>query len=147
MAFSVLSERRPVAAPDTLEVSVVIPCLNEADSIAQWSCSASSDSASDLSPGPPVTVPDRPYRSSLVWAVWIATGFHVNGHTMTGLDPSAEALNEGAKTLWALAYLVPLMRSSRAEGATVSVAIRDRLGTIGALRLRDRTADLAPLDH
>jgi hypothetical protein len=50
----------------------------------------------------------------LVWAVWIATGFHANGHTMIGLDPTAEALNEGAKTLWALAYLVPLMRSSGA---------------------------------
>ena len=54
-----------------------------------------------------------------VWAIWIATGFHVNGHTMTGLDPSAEALNEGAKTLWALAYLVPLMRSSRARAGAV----------------------------
>ena len=52
-----------------------------------------------------------------VWAVWIATGFHVNGHTMTGFDPTAEALNEGAKTLWALAYLVPLMRSGRAGAA------------------------------
>lgn len=44
-----------------------------------------------------------------VWVIWIAIGFHVNGHTMTGLDPAAEALNEGAKTLWALAYLLPLM--------------------------------------
>ena len=57
-----------------------------------------------------------------VWAIWIATGFHVNGHTMTGLDPMAEALNEGAKTLWALAYLVPLMRSSRAALTPVVVS-------------------------
>jgi hypothetical protein len=57
-----------------------------------------------------------------VWAIWIATGFHVNGHTLTGLDPTAEALNEGAKTLWALAYLVPLMRSSRARAAGVEVS-------------------------
>lgn len=49
-----------------------------------------------------------------IWAIWIATGFHVNGHTMVGLDPGAEALNEGSKTLWALAYLLPLMRSGRA---------------------------------
>ena len=57
-----------------------------------------------------------------VWAVWIATGFHVNGHTMTGFDPTAEALNEGAKTLWALAYLVPLMRSSRAGRASAEAS-------------------------
>jgi hypothetical protein len=56
-----------------------------------------------------------------VWAVWIATGFHVNGHTMAGLDPTAEALNEGAKTLWALAYLVPLLRSRRAGQGSVGV--------------------------
>lgn len=49
-----------------------------------------------------------------VWAIWIVTGFHVNGHTMVGFDPAAEALNEGAKTLWALAYLLPLMHSGRA---------------------------------
>jgi hypothetical protein len=57
-----------------------------------------------------------------VWGIWIATGFHVNGHTLTGLDPTAEALNEGAKTLWALAYLVPLMRSSRAGRASAEAS-------------------------
>jgi glycosyltransferase involved in cell wall biosynthesis len=35
VAISVLSERRRVSAPDALAVSVVIPCLNEADSIAE----------------------------------------------------------------------------------------------------------------
>jgi glycosyltransferase involved in cell wall biosynthesis len=35
VAISVLSERRRVPAPDALEVSVVIPCLNEAESIGQ----------------------------------------------------------------------------------------------------------------
>jgi len=34
VAISALSERR-LAAPETLGVSVVIPCLNEAESIAQ----------------------------------------------------------------------------------------------------------------
>lgn len=57
-----------------------------------------------------------------VWGIWIATGFHVNGHTLTGLDPTAEALNEGAKSLWALAYLIPLMRSNRARQATLDVS-------------------------
>lgn len=44
-----------------------------------------------------------------VWAAWLATGFHVNEHTMTHFQPGAEAFNEGAKTLWAAAYLVPLL--------------------------------------
>ena len=35
MAVNVLSERRTEIAPDTVSVSVVIPCLNEADSIGQ----------------------------------------------------------------------------------------------------------------
>ena len=35
VAVHVLSERRTEIAPDTVSVSVVIPCLNEADSIGQ----------------------------------------------------------------------------------------------------------------
>jgi glycosyltransferase involved in cell wall biosynthesis len=35
VAVNVLSERRAVVAPDAVSVSVVIPCLNEADSIGQ----------------------------------------------------------------------------------------------------------------
>lgn len=54
----------------------------------------------------------------IVFVVWVALGFHVNRHTMTGFSPGAEALNEAAKTLWAVAYLVPLLRaSSRARAA------------------------------
>ena len=49
----------------------------------------------------------------LVWAVWIATGFNVNEHTTTNFDPTAEALNEGAKTLLAAAYIWPLWKASR----------------------------------
>jgi hypothetical protein len=60
----------------------------------------------------------------VVWAVWIATGFHVNDHTLTGLDPTGEALNEGSKTLWALAYLVPLWRLGRAGSGAVDVSSR-----------------------
>jgi hypothetical protein len=50
-------------------------------------------------------------------AVWLATGFHLNGHQhgmfslhprISHFDPAAEFLNDAAKTLWALAYLVPL---------------------------------------
>jgi hypothetical protein len=45
----------------------------------------------------------------LLWIAWIATGFDVNdGHHV--LHPFAEALNEGAKSAWALAYLWPLRR-------------------------------------
>jgi len=43
-----------------------------------------------------------------IWVLWIAEGFHINGHTMANFDPTAEALNEGVKTIWALAYLLPL---------------------------------------
>ena len=56
-------------------------------------------------------------------AVWLGTGFHLNGHTgygmfalhpqITGFDATAEALNELAKTLWALAYLAPLLAVRR----------------------------------
>ena len=57
---------------------------------------------------------------AVLWVVWIATGFHVNtSHTMGGFDPAAEAINEGAKTLWALAYLVPLLRAPKRSGAGV----------------------------
>lgn len=43
----------------------------------------------------------------LVFCVWLAAGFHVN--TGTSIDNiSGEALNDASKTLWALAYLLPL---------------------------------------
>jgi hypothetical protein len=47
----------------------------------------------------------------LVFAVWVAAGFHVNVNErgLAGFDPTAEVLNEGSKTLWAAAYLVPLL--------------------------------------
>jgi hypothetical protein len=37
----------------------------------------------------------------------------VNFHTGTNFDATAEALNEVSKTLWALAYFLPLLRSAR----------------------------------
>jgi len=49
-----------------------------------------------------------------VWIVWIALGFHANQHERPSVfDPLTEALNEGAKTLWAAAYLLPLLVTSR----------------------------------
>jgi hypothetical protein len=56
----------------------------------------------------------RPHRwlmlaVAVVWIAWLATGFSGNPATLTGLDVPAEVLNETAKTLWALAYLIPLL--------------------------------------
>ena len=48
-----------------------------------------------------------------IWVIWLATGFHVNLHHMHGFSPFAEALNESAKTLWAVAYLWPLWQQRR----------------------------------
>ena len=49
--------------------------------------------------------------SLAIGAVWVATGFHVNGYDhLADFNSLAEALNEGAKTAWGLAYLVPLVR-------------------------------------
>lgn len=57
----------------------------------------------------------------LLMLVWVATGFHLNGHQhgmfslhtrIADFDPLAELLNEASKTLWALAYLLPLWRRS-----------------------------------
>lgn len=68
--------------------------------------------------------PSLPIMAGVIvlWAIWVATGFHVNGHSMVGFDPTAEAINEAAKTLWALAYLIPLLRDPQraAGGATPS---------------------------
>jgi hypothetical protein len=50
-----------------------------------------------------------------IWVIWVATGFHVNEHDMARLNPFAEALNEGAKTLWAVAYLWPLWQLARRQ--------------------------------
>jgi hypothetical protein len=49
---------------------------------------------------------------ALLWIVWLATGFHSNNHTLVGFNPLAEALNEAAKTAWALVYLWPLARAT-----------------------------------
>jgi hypothetical protein len=58
----------------------------------------------------------------LFMIVWIATGFHLNGHQhgmfslhtrIAGFDPTAEVLNEASKTAWALAYLWPLLGRAR----------------------------------
>jgi hypothetical protein len=51
--------------------------------------------------------------------VWTAIGLPINGHrhglfsfheqSLAGFDPTAEVLNELAKTLWAVAFFVPLL--------------------------------------
>jgi hypothetical protein len=48
-----------------------------------------------------------------IWVVWVATGFHVNEHHTAGLNPLAEVFNESMKTLWAVAYLLPLWLLAR----------------------------------
>lgn len=48
------------------------------------------------------------------FAVWAATGFHVNPHSGVHFDPLAEVLNETSKILWAAAYFLPLLRSGEA---------------------------------
>jgi hypothetical protein len=50
----------------------------------------------------------------LAFVVWIATGFHVNTDTVI-VSPTGEALNDTAKTLWALAYLLPLLHARRPQ--------------------------------
>lgn len=59
---------------------------------------------------------------AVLWVVWIAFGFHANGHETTDVfNLRDEIINESAKTAWALAYLVPLWR-------TRSAATRERPG-------------------
>ena len=66
-------------------------------------------------------MPDWRYLAAalVVLAVWMATGFHLNGHQhglfslhtrIPDFDVTAEVLNESAKTLWALGYFLPLLR-------------------------------------
>jgi len=51
---------------------------------------------------------------AVIWTVWLAVGFPANEPTLVGFSPLAEALNEAAKTVWALAYLLPLFTARRA---------------------------------
>ena len=65
------------------------------------------------------------------FAVWGATGFHVNPHSGVHFDPLAEALNETSKILWAAAYFLPLLRSGEAMpgvGAEHGAALTDLEG-------------------
>jgi hypothetical protein len=48
-----------------------------------------------------------------VWIAWLATGFHSNYHSLAHLNVTGEVLNEVAKTLWGLAYFLPLLRKPR----------------------------------
>lgn len=76
-----------------------------------------------------------------VFAAWLASGFHVNTDP-AAINPLGEALNEGSKTLWALAYLWPLLRL-REEFPRVRRAPRRvgrRRARVGRRRIRPRSA-------
>ena len=51
--------------------------------------------------------------AAIVWIVWLATGFHVNGHSLVDFSVPAEVWNELSKMLWAAAYFVPFVREVR----------------------------------
>ena len=63
--------------------------------------------------------------AAIVWIVWVATGFHVNGHSMVDFSVPAEVWNELSKMLWAAAYFLPLVRPGR-RGLSRGGEIRTR---------------------
>jgi hypothetical protein len=74
-----------------------------------------------------------------VLAVWTTIGLPINGHrhelfsmheqSLAGFDPTAEVLNELAKTLWAAAFFVPLVaRAPRPRWAERGVAAVRSIG-------------------
>jgi hypothetical protein len=59
--------------------------------------------------------------AAVIWLAWVATGFHVNEHDLsTGFNSTGEAMNEAAKSAFALAYLWPLWRSIPSRPAKLS---------------------------
>jgi hypothetical protein len=70
----------------------------------------------------------------VVWAGWLATGFHVNHHDTVRFQPSAEAFNEGAKTLWGAAYFVPLVLTAHKSRVARSLTTDFRSGLAEASR-------------
>lgn len=89
--------------------------------------------------------------AAAVWIVWLATGFHSNNHTLVRIDVTSEVLNEAAKTLWALAYFVPLLKRPRklpwlmrGEGRLPSAACGRRLTGFVTPEQRRRTSPRAP---
>ena len=72
---------------------------------------------------------------AVVWIIWVAMGLPVS--RATAFSPTAEALNELAKTLWAVAYLVPLLnplerprsRTDLAVGYTTVRVLKTRWAT------------------
>jgi hypothetical protein len=78
-----------------------------------------------------------------LWAVWIATGFHVNDHQMIDFDPAAEAVNEAAKTLWAAAFLWSFWRLGTG-GFTLESSVRSRTGSSVVALPLDGACDRVP---
>lgn len=70
--------------------------------------------------------------TAAVWVAWLAIGYPANEPTLVGLNVPAEVLNEAAKTLWAVAYLVPLLRN---DLDSVFVGVDRRAGPVGAGRV------------
>jgi len=87
--------------------------------------------------------PDWRYFAAalVVLAVWMATGFHLNGHRhglvslhthIPDFDVPAEILNETAKTLWALGYFLPLLRRASTGESVALPAVDARRRQWGA---------------
>lgn len=55
--------------------------------------------------------------TAVLWAIWVATGFHYNMQTDRSIDWGSEIVNEAAKTAWGLAYLWPFIRPKRVSKA------------------------------
>lgn len=52
--------------------------------------------------------------AAVAFTAWVVTGFHANDPSLAHLNVTGEVLNEAAKTLWAVAYLVPVWRRENA---------------------------------
>jgi hypothetical protein len=59
---------------------------------------------------------------AVVWIAWVAIGFPANAASLVGFNSVAEALNEAAKTLWAVAYLWPLVRGGAVRASASEAA-------------------------
>jgi hypothetical protein len=69
-----------------------------------------------------------------VWIAWVAMGFPANAATLVRFNPLAEVLNEAAKTLWAIAYLWPLVRAGVVRAAASGVARSASRPSLAAIR-------------
>jgi hypothetical protein len=66
---------------------------------------------------------------AVVWIVWVAMGLPAS--LPSHFNATAEVLNELAKTLWAVAYLIPLLLSSDHDAASLTVGTASTRGSVG----------------